>query len=283
MYKLHFVNLYKVIHTASLIGWIHPILRLQCIVSVHCREEGCIGKYTPRGPRDFPRAGILHPEAQEIARGRSPRAISRAEGCKIPTRGKSRGPRWMYFPMHPSSRQCTDTISYHIKKYIPILKVQWILRVLKSILPWYWWENARYCLPGCNHPTTWLNVLCTNYVFNMPLNNCPHTSIASTQLLAKPSARGRPTLARASLPPSPALPYSIITLPHHPHPAAPSHWVITSPFHCSTLACTLHIAPHLLNSLQVSAASSEPLPSLSLAPSPSACKPGRKTNKDICH
>ena len=47
------------------------------IESVHCREEGCIGKYTPRGPRDFPRAGILHPEAREIARGRSPRAISR--------------------------------------------------------------------------------------------------------------------------------------------------------------------------------------------------------------
>ena len=41
------------------------------IVSVHCREEGCIGKYIPRGPRDFPRAGILHPEAREIARGQS--------------------------------------------------------------------------------------------------------------------------------------------------------------------------------------------------------------------
>ena len=39
------------------------------IESVHCREEGCIGKYTPRGPRDFPRAGILHPEAREIAQG----------------------------------------------------------------------------------------------------------------------------------------------------------------------------------------------------------------------
>ena len=33
------------------------------IVSVHCREEGCIGKYIPRGPRDFPRTGILHPKA----------------------------------------------------------------------------------------------------------------------------------------------------------------------------------------------------------------------------
>ena len=32
-------------------------------VSVHCPEEGCIGKYIPRGPRDFPRAGILHPKA----------------------------------------------------------------------------------------------------------------------------------------------------------------------------------------------------------------------------
>ena len=37
--------------------------------SVHCREEGCIGKYTLQGPREFPRAGILHPEAREIARG----------------------------------------------------------------------------------------------------------------------------------------------------------------------------------------------------------------------
>ena len=62
------------------------------IVSVHCREEGCIGKYTPRGPRDFPRAGILHPE-------------------------KSRGPRWMYFPMHPDSRQCTDILSELAGKY----------------------------------------------------------------------------------------------------------------------------------------------------------------------
>merc|ERR1711954_409662 len=51
-------------------------------VSVHCREEGCIGKYIPRGPRDFPRAGILHPEAREISRGRSPREISRAENFR---------------------------------------------------------------------------------------------------------------------------------------------------------------------------------------------------------
>ena len=53
------------------------------IVYVHCREEGCIGKYIPRRPRDFPRAGILHPEAREIARGRSLRAISRAEAVYV--------------------------------------------------------------------------------------------------------------------------------------------------------------------------------------------------------
>ena len=67
-------------------------------VSVHCREEGCIGKYTPRGPRDFPRAGILHPEAREI---RGPRAaksppegnLEGRGGCIfqcIPTRGSVR-------------------------------------------------------------------------------------------------------------------------------------------------------------------------------------------------
>ena len=93
------------------------VARVSYIVYVHCREEGCIGKYIPRGPRDFPRAGILHPEAREISRGRSPREISRAEGCKIPARGKSQGPRGMYFPMHPDSRQCTSILSALAGKY----------------------------------------------------------------------------------------------------------------------------------------------------------------------
>ena len=57
------------------------------------------------------------PEAREIARGRSPRAISRAEGCKIPAQGKSRGPRGVYFPIHPDSRQCTDILSSLSGKY----------------------------------------------------------------------------------------------------------------------------------------------------------------------
>ena len=47
-------------------------------MDVHCLESGCIGKYIPLGPRDFPRAGILHPSALEIALGLRPRAISRA-------------------------------------------------------------------------------------------------------------------------------------------------------------------------------------------------------------
>ena len=94
-------------------------------MSVHCLESGCIGKYTHLGPRDFPRVGILHPSALEIALGLRPRAISRASGCKIPALGKSLGPRGVYFPIHPSSRQCTDTISFLLpvnsKKYIPIV------------------------------------------------------------------------------------------------------------------------------------------------------------------
>ena len=82
-------------------------------MSVHCLESGCIGKYTHLGPRDFPRAGILHPSALEIALGLRPRAISRASGCKIPALRKSLGPRGVYFPIHPSSRQCTDTFFHH--------------------------------------------------------------------------------------------------------------------------------------------------------------------------
>ena len=79
-------------------------------MDVHCLESGCIGKYIPLGPRDFPRAWILHPSALEISLGLRPREISRASGCKIHALGKSLGPRGMYFPIHPSSRQCTDTI-----------------------------------------------------------------------------------------------------------------------------------------------------------------------------
>ena len=41
-----------------------------------------------------------------------PRAIYRASWCKIPAPGKSLGPRGVYFPIHPSSRQCTDTIHF---------------------------------------------------------------------------------------------------------------------------------------------------------------------------
>ena len=54
------------------------------------------------------------PEAStlEIAFGLHPRAISRASGCKIPALGKSLGPRGVYFPIHPSSRQCTDRILF---------------------------------------------------------------------------------------------------------------------------------------------------------------------------
>ena len=53
-------------------------------MDVHCLESGCIGKYIPLGPRDFPRAGILHPSALEIALGLRPREISRASGDVFP-------------------------------------------------------------------------------------------------------------------------------------------------------------------------------------------------------
>ena len=58
----------------------------QSIVIIHCREEGCIGKYAPRGSRDLPKQN--------------------------PCWGKSRGPRKAYFPIHPNSRQCIDILFY---------------------------------------------------------------------------------------------------------------------------------------------------------------------------
>ena len=60
--------------------------------------------------RTLPRGGMyweIHP----------PRPERFPEGCKIPARGKSRGPRGMYFPMHPDSRQCTSILSALAGKY----------------------------------------------------------------------------------------------------------------------------------------------------------------------
>ena len=44
---------------------------------------GMYWKLRPPRTERFAEVLILHPEAREIARGQSPRAISRAEGCKI--------------------------------------------------------------------------------------------------------------------------------------------------------------------------------------------------------
>ena len=63
---------------------LNQTLNLVNIVSVHCREEGCIGKYIPRGLSEFPRTEIAP--------------------------GHTLGSQGMYFPIHPSSQQCTDTL-----------------------------------------------------------------------------------------------------------------------------------------------------------------------------
>ena len=59
--------------------------------------------------------GITSPSALEIALGLRPRAIPRASGCKIPALANTLGPRGMFFPIHPSSRQCTDTLQSCLK------------------------------------------------------------------------------------------------------------------------------------------------------------------------
>ena len=63
------------------------LITMHNTVSVHCREEGCFGKYIPRGPKDFPGAGILHPAALENAlRGaKSPPSVLRPNCTKILT------------------------------------------------------------------------------------------------------------------------------------------------------------------------------------------------------
>ena len=54
---------------------------MQCNITL--TRGGMYWKLRPPRTERFAEVLILHPEAREIARGRSPRAISRAEGCKI--------------------------------------------------------------------------------------------------------------------------------------------------------------------------------------------------------
>ena len=68
------------------------------------------GDFAPLGPRDCPRA------------------ISRASGCKIPALGKSLRPRGVYFPIHPSFRQCTDSIQSEVVVFQKICQVHLELR-----------------------------------------------------------------------------------------------------------------------------------------------------------
>ena len=68
-----------------------PIITRRCIhhfsqqkqCNITLTRGGMYWKLRPPRTERFAEVLILHPEAREIARGRSPRAISRAEGCKI--------------------------------------------------------------------------------------------------------------------------------------------------------------------------------------------------------
>ena len=80
-------------------------------VSEHCREEGCIVKYIPRGPRDFPRLGVLHPEARETARGSRDAKLRPSPGINLgPGAAKS---------LSESSRERSQSVRGYISQYIP--------------------------------------------------------------------------------------------------------------------------------------------------------------------
>ena len=112
-------------------------------MSVHCLESGCIGKYTPLGPRDFPQAGILHPEAREISRG--PR------GAKSPPSGNLEGRGGCIFRYIPT-RGSVRTFFHHYQGSIDFLV--WQQMALLSVM---------FCLKKnlliCNY-TLFTNIKC---------------------------------------------------------------------------------------------------------------------------
>ena len=60
-------------------------------MSVHCLESGCIGKYTHLGPRDFPRARILHPRPSRLPSGFALGQSLRPRGARSPPLGNLLG------------------------------------------------------------------------------------------------------------------------------------------------------------------------------------------------
>ena len=106
------------------------------IRTVHYRE-----KYTPQGPRDFARAGILHPEARGQSRG--PRynqcnamhhiAMWWHFACLQMSTYREQGVYWILWSLKIMTYNRSSMLPVNTKKYIPT--VQWILTVLKSKLP----------------------------------------------------------------------------------------------------------------------------------------------------
>ena len=95
-------------------------------MSVHCHESGYIGKYIHLGHRDFPRVGMLHPSALEIAL-----MILGPRGAKSPPLGNLLGLGECIFQYIPPlgsvrtqytscSRECTYQILSIQGEYFPI-------------------------------------------------------------------------------------------------------------------------------------------------------------------
>ena len=91
----------------------HHKINTSLLILKFCLESGCIRKYTHLGPRDFPRVGILHPSALEIALApffSRPALIKNFGPSRSKHTTKLTNPSWLasdhwhwevFFQMHP--------------------------------------------------------------------------------------------------------------------------------------------------------------------------------------
>ena len=91
--------------TESISGSVVPLAMFGFIESVHCREEGCIGKYTPREISQGPRPERL-PEGEARGQSRGPR------GAKSPHKGNLEGRGGCIFRYIPT-RGSVRTFFHH--------------------------------------------------------------------------------------------------------------------------------------------------------------------------
>ena len=91
---------------------------LKNIVILHWREEGCIGNYAPRGPRDLPKYWFCTPRPEKLPEGDA-QEQSRGPNYQNYQSISVQSCSFQYNPVQPNTRWCFLCEDSEMKNFIP--------------------------------------------------------------------------------------------------------------------------------------------------------------------